>query len=341
MQTPLNVSEEERQGLFYAVWDGAEWSAPGLIASDISVQTHQLQSIGGQAHVIWFGKKSIVDQETAKTFVQKLSNGSWSDPQIFSLPSVANLSPSSGPLTPITVSSTSEFPEEVPILDVPPWPAINIDDFYNVGKDQSLTGKNLLSNDAGTDDQKAAMRVEKVNGNAPGTFTVTSKGGRSATITVTENGALSFTPGQAFQNLWRNQTDVIRFLYLINDVGSVYEGVSLSDELRTSVVEITVFGEDPPPEEDPPGPVGPPPVKFGPYTPPVVASRDPNDILGPVGHGPENWINASTPLGYTIRFENVAEAGAPARNVVITKTLDSYLDARSLRFGDVGFGDVV
>lgn len=341
MQTPLNVSEEERQSLFYAVWDGAEWSAPGLIASDISVQTHQLQSIGGQAHVIWFGKKSIVDQETAKTFVQKLSNGSWSDPQIFSLPSVANLSPSSGPLTPITVSSTSEFPEEVPILDVPPWPAINIDDFYNVGKDQSLTGKNLLSNDAGTDDQKAAMRVEKVNGNAPGTFTVTSKGGRSATITVTENGALSFTPGQAFQNLWRNQTDVIRFLYLINDVGSVYEGVSLSDELRTSVVEITVFGEDPPPEEDPPGPVGPPPVDFGPYAPPVVASRDPNDILGPVGHGPENWINASTPLGYTIRFENVAEAGAPARKVVITKTLDSDLDARSLRFGDVGFGDVV
>ncbi|MCA3585183.1 MAG: S8 family serine peptidase [Methylocystis sp.] len=332
---------DDRQSLFYAVWDGAKWSVPGLIASDIYVRTQQLQSIGGQAHVIWTGNLSVDDQEPAKTFVQKLSNGTWSAPQVFTLPSVAVVSPASGPLTPSAVSSTDELPEEVPLLDVPPWPAINIDDFYNIGKDQSLSLKNLLSNDAGTAEEKSKMQVEKVNGQGPGTFTVTSKGGRQATITVTANGNLSFTPGADFQNLRENQVDVVRFLYVINDVGSLYEGELLTEDLRTSVVEINVFGEDPPPEppEPPPGP--PPPGPIGPYSPPVLWSNDPNDILGPVGHGPENWINANTPLGYTIRFENMAEATAPARKVVITQTLDTDLDARSLRFGDIGFGDVV
>ncbi len=70
-------------------------------------------------------------------------------------------------------------------------------------------------------------------------------------------------------------------------------------------------------------------------------SRDPNDILGPEGFGEENWIAASSPLSYTIRFENdPIFATAPAQVVRITQQLDLDLDFRTFRVGDFGFGDV-
>lgn len=73
----------------------------------------------------------------------------------------------------------------------------------------------------------------------------------------------------------------------------------------------------------------------------VIASRDPNDIIGPSGFGPENWITATQPLNYTIRFENdPIFATAPAQRIEITQTLDSDLDARSFRLGDFGFGEL-
>lgn len=73
----------------------------------------------------------------------------------------------------------------------------------------------------------------------------------------------------------------------------------------------------------------------------VIASRDPNDIIGPSGFGPENWITVTQPLNYTIRFENdPIFATAPAQRIEITQTLDSDLDARSFRLGDFGFGEL-
>ncbi len=75
---------------------------------------------------------------------------------------------------------------------------------------------------------------------------------------------------------------------------------------------------------------------------PVVASRDPNDIVGPVGYGDENWIAADRTLGYTIRFENdPEEATAPAQVVSITHDLDPDLDLTSFELGSFGFGDFV
>jgi hypothetical protein len=72
-----------------------------------------------------------------------------------------------------------------------------------------------------------------------------------------------------------------------------------------------------------------------------VNSFDPNDIIGPSGFGPENWITATQPLNYTIRFENdPIFATAPAQRIEITQTLDSDLDARSFRLGDFGFGEL-
>lgn len=68
--------------------------------------------------------------------------------------------------------------------------------------------------------------------------------------------------------------------------------------------------------------------------------RDPNDILGPQGYGDEQWIVASRPLNYTIRFENdPVFATAPAQVVRITQLLDADLDFRTFRVGDFGFGE--
>lgn len=76
-----------------------------------------------------------------------------------------------------------------------------------------------------------------------------------------------------------------------------------------------------------------------PYDPEPVVPRDPNDILGPEGFGAERWVAASDTLNYTIRFENAADAAAPAQEVVITQQLDADLDWRTFRVDDFGFGD--
>ncbi|NES99667.1 MAG: DUF4114 domain-containing protein [Sphaerospermopsis sp. SIO1G1] len=74
----------------------------------------------------------------------------------------------------------------------------------------------------------------------------------------------------------------------------------------------------------------------------IVASFDPNDIIGPNGFGAEGWINSPEVLPYTIRFENEAEqATAPAVLVTITQTLDSDFDFSTFELGDFGFGDIV
>jgi RHS repeat-associated protein len=69
-----------------------------------------------------------------------------------------------------------------------------------------------------------------------------------------------------------------------------------------------------------------------------ITSNDPNDILGPAGFGPERLIVPAQRLGYTIRFENEADASAPAQVVRITLQLDPNLDFRTFQFGDFGLG---
>ena len=72
----------------------------------------------------------------------------------------------------------------------------------------------------------------------------------------------------------------------------------------------------------------------------IVAPFDPNDILGPSGFGPLNYITPDQTLPYTIRFENQASATAPAVFVTITQTLDADLDLSTFELGDFGFGDI-
>ena len=70
-------------------------------------------------------------------------------------------------------------------------------------------------------------------------------------------------------------------------------------------------GPGPSPPPPPPNPDDPP----DPYDPDLVQSFDPNDIIGPEGFGTEQWVAGTASLPYMIRFENQADATAPAARV--------------------------
>ncbi len=69
-----------------------------------------------------------------------------------------------------------------------------------------------------------------------------------------------------------------------------------------------------------------------------IFSFDPNDIQGPKGFGPQNYIRRDSTLPYTIHFENLAAASAPALEVFITQPLDDDLDLDSFELGNFGWG---
>lgn len=93
-------------------------------------------------------------------------------------------------------------------------------------------------------------------------------------------------------------------------------------------------------DDDPPDPPRPPGPDPDPYDPEPVASRDPNDIIGPAGYGVERWVRGGAVLPYRIRFENESDATAPAQRVVVTQQLDVDLDFRTFRVDDFGWGDI-
>lgn len=70
----------------------------------------------------------------------------------------------------------------------------------------------------------------------------------------------------------------------------------------------------------------------------IVNSIDPNDILGPKGIGEEHWVTPDAVLPFTVRFENYAEATAPAQEILVHAALDADLDWSTFQLGDIGFG---
>ena len=70
----------------------------------------------------------------------------------------------------------------------------------------------------------------------------------------------------------------------------------------------------------------------------ITRAFDPNDMIGPKGSGPENRVEATEELPYTIRFENLPTATASAQVVRITQSLDEYLDPAAFAFGEYGWG---
>lgn len=68
-------------------------------------------------------------------------------------------------------------------------------------------------------------------------------------------------------------------------------------------------------------------------------SHDPNDKLGPAGYDVFGYIQADSPLPYTVRFENDPEATASAVLVTITDQLDDDVDWATFELGNMQFGD--
>lgn len=71
----------------------------------------------------------------------------------------------------------------------------------------------------------------------------------------------------------------------------------------------------------------------------VLTSADPNDKYGLLGSGSERYITPDERFYYTIRFENMPDASAPAQEVLVRDTLDaSVLDLSTFQLGDIQFG---
>jgi len=72
-----------------------------------------------------------------------------------------------------------------------------------------------------------------------------------------------------------------------------------------------------------------------------IRPRDPNDKVSPSGFGDERFITVDSSSQFTINFENVPEATAPAQQVIITDQLSPDLDWRTFQLVEVAFGDTV
>lgn len=72
---------------------------------------------------------------------------------------------------------------------------------------------------------------------------------------------------------------------------------------------------------------------------PILRSFDPNEIVGPEGTGAPRYVYTNESLQYTVHFENMATAGAPAQFVSIENPLPPTFDIRQFRLGEVGWGD--
>ncbi len=175
---------------------------------------------------------------------------------------------------------------------------------------------------------------------------------------ITVDDALDFIPGDLGAGIEQVFTRPMRYLEENDWAGDVPFTVTYTPEKVTRSIPGAnpalkdCKPEDPqppapcaPPSTDPCNPEGnvppnppdcdpPPPVEV-----PTVRPRDPNDITGPASFGDAHWIAAGDTLAYTIRFENAADASAPAQEVVVTQQLDADLDWRSFRVDDFGFGD--
>lgn len=69
-------------------------------------------------------------------------------------------------------------------------------------------------------------------------------------------------------------------------------------------------------------------------------SNDPNAKTGTVGIGAERYYSGDIELPYSVTFENVSTATAPAQDVVVTDQLDpSLFDLSTFKFNSIAFGD--
>jgi PKD repeat protein len=89
------------------------------------------------------------------------------------------------------------------------------------------------------------------------------------------------------------------------------------------------------------------PIEFEPQNPTAtsltaVSSLDPNEKSGPSGFGTDNYLRDTRSFPYTIHFENVDTATAPAHTVVVTDQLNTAkFDLTTFSFDKVFIGDSI
>ena len=111
------------------------------------------------------------------------------------------------------------------------------------------------------------------------------------------------------------------------------EMINFSDRIASALI----WCAPPPPPGNPPPSGG---ETFVTKTLRVTNSRDPNEKAGPDGFGAPRYLEGDEPLPYTIKFENVASATAPAQVVRITDQLDpTEVRLSSVSLGPIHFGD--
>ncbi len=122
---------------------------------------------------------------------------------------------------------------------------------------------------------------------------------------------------------------------------SLYYAAAKQHQLNLHKVQSTAANHsDDSPDNTPKNPPKPPnPKPEDDQDRPLRFSRDPNDKLG-VGVSLAGWVHTGQTLLYTIHFENVATATAPAQRVIITDTLDPNLDWSTLALQTIGFNGV-
>jgi RHS repeat-associated protein len=70
-----------------------------------------------------------------------------------------------------------------------------------------------------------------------------------------------------------------------------------------------------------------------------VYPGDPNKLIGPSGHGTQNFVAPGCLLPYSIHFENETNAKAPAQRVVVSDRLTNLLDSSTFELTEIAFGD--
>ncbi len=73
-----------------------------------------------------------------------------------------------------------------------------------------------------------------------------------------------------------------------------------------------------------------------------VSSLDPNEIVGPLGIGQQNYLTGKNPFTYGVFYSNEISATAPAQKVTITNQLDvTHDNLNALSLGPITFGNQV
>ncbi len=71
----------------------------------------------------------------------------------------------------------------------------------------------------------------------------------------------------------------------------------------------------------------------------TATADDPNDKVAPAGFGEAHFVREESLLAYTIQFENMPDATAPAHIIRILDTLDEDLDLSSFELTEIAFAD--